>query len=161
MPRRSTSFWVFVALLVIAHFVLHVAVGLDATEAPDLLTVALLLAARSLSGGRAAVLGLVLGLLRDALSLIAFGADAIVLTVLGYLGSRTRDFFVGDSLLFTALYLFIGKWVHDALYFVFAGAALEGGSVDQLLIRAPLSALYAAAAGVVALLLYNAFTRER
>src|SRR5690606_32541985 len=62
MPARSVSYGVFVFLLVLAHFVLRLAIGLE-WGTPDLLTVAALLGARRLSGAQAAGLGLVLGLL--------------------------------------------------------------------------------------------------
>ena len=107
---RAWTFWAFIALLVVLDFVLHIAIGLGAT-APDLLTVALLLAARRLSSAGAAALGLVFGLLRDALSLIAFGAEAVTMTLLGY--GTVRDYFLGEGMLFIAGYLFVGKWLHE------------------------------------------------
>ncbi|HEX7118925.1 MAG TPA: rod shape-determining protein MreD [Longimicrobiales bacterium] len=157
---RAWTYWAFIALLVALNFTLHLAIGIGAT-APDLLTVALLLAARRLGGVAAAALGLVLGLLRDALSLVAFGADAVALTVLGYLGARSRDLFVGETLTFVALYLFAGKWLHDVIYYLVAGAAVRGDAVSRLLIEAPIAALYAAVAGTAALLLYRLVTGER
>ncbi|HEX6940140.1 MAG TPA: rod shape-determining protein MreD [Longimicrobiales bacterium] len=157
---RAWTFWVFIALLIVVNFLLHLAIGLGAT-APDLLTVAVLLAARRLRPAPAAALGLALGLLRDALSLIAFGADAVALTVLGFLGARSRDLFVGESLAFVALYLFVGKWLHDVIYYLIAGADVRGSAVVRLLIEAPLAAVYAAVAGTAALLLYRLVTGER
>lgn len=156
---RAWTFWAFIALLVALDFVLHIAIGLG-TTAPDLLTVALLLGARRLGGAGAAALGLVLGLLRDALSLIAFGAEVITLTLLGYLGSRSRDLFIGEGLLFTAVYLFVGKWLHDVIYFMIAGAAVRGPTVTRLLVEAPIAAAYAAVAGTVAFLLYRLVSGE-
>ncbi len=157
---RPWTFWAFIALLVIAHFTLHLAFGLGAT-APDLLTVAVLLGARRLGGGAAAALGFALGLLRDALSLVAFGADAVAMTVVGFLGARSRDLFIGDSVVFVALYLFLGKWLHDAIYYLVGGHGVNGDAVARLLIEAPLASLYAAAAGTAALLLYRLITGER
>ncbi len=157
---RAWTFWAFIALLVALDFVLHIAIGLGST-APDLLTVALLLGARRLSGAGAAALGLVLGLLRDALSLIAFGAEVITLTVLGYLGARSRDLFIGEGMLFIGAYLFVGKWLHDVIYFTIAGAAVRGHTVTRLLVEAPIAAAYAAVAGTVAFLLYRLITGER
>lgn len=157
---RSWPFWTFIVLLVVAHLILHLALGLEA-EAPDLLTVAVLLAARRLSGAAAAAVGLVVGLVRDSLSLVAFGVDGITLTILGYLGARSRDFFVGESLVFIGLYLFIGKWLHDLIYYLIAGSALPGNTVYRLLVQAPLGALYAAAAGLIALLIYRVVSGER
>lgn len=157
---RSWPYWIFIALLVLTYFALHLGLGL-AAEVPDLLTVAVLLGARRLGGVGAAALGLVLGLLRDSLSLVAFGADAVTLTIIGYVGARSRDFFIGDSLLFVAVYLFVGQWAHDILYYLLAGSAMRGDAVMYLFVRAPLMALYSAAAGIVGLLLYRLVTGDR
>jgi rod shape-determining protein MreD len=158
--RNPASFWVFFALVIVTHFVLHVALGLGDT-APDLLTAALLLGVRRTRSSVGAALGLVLGVLHDALSVNAFGADAVTLTLLGYAGARSRDLFEGDSLLFVAAYLFIGKWLHDALYWVFARSAQASDAVSHLLINVPVAAAYAAAGGIAALLIYRASTGER
>ena len=157
--RTKPSFWVFIVLLFIVHLILHVAVGLRAT-APDLVTVAVLLAARRLAGAQAAAVGLVLGILVDALSLTAFGALAVVFTVLGFLGARSRDLFDGDSLLFVGAYVFLGKWLRDAFYMVITHSA-HSESWGVLLTGTPVSALYAASAAMIALTLYRAATGER
>ncbi len=156
---RAWAYWTFVALLVLLNFTLHLALGLQA--APDLLTVAVLIAARRLGGAAAAGLGFALGLLRDALSLVAFGADAVTLTLVGFLGARSRDLFIGESLAFLGVYLFIGKWLHDTIYYLVAGRSMRGDAVVNLLIEAPLASLYAAVAGVIAVLLYRLVTGER
>jgi rod shape-determining protein MreD len=157
--RNPLSFWVFFALLLVSHFVLHIALGLG-PSVPDLLTVALLLAARRVRGALAAGLGLALGILNDAFSATSFGADAVALTVLGYLGARSRDLFDGDSLLFVGVYLFFGKWLHDALYWVLVPEA-RGNALGQLLIQAPIAALSTAVGGAIALLVYRTSTGER
>lgn len=156
--KGGLPFWIFVALLVLLHFTLHLGLGIG-SAAPDLLTVAVLLSARQLSGGAAAAVGFVLGLLEDSVSLGAFGAAAATQTVMGYLGARSRDLFVGDSALFLALYLFLGAWVQDALYYSLAAVVRRGGSVHALLIQAPIAAAYAAMAGTVAVLLYRSARR--
>ncbi|MEJ2679704.1 MAG: hypothetical protein P8174_11635, partial [Gemmatimonadota bacterium] len=115
MNRGTWGPWFLVVLLVVAHLLLHVTFGIG-RGAPDLLTLALLLGARRLSVGPAAAFGLGLGLLQDSLSALAFGAASATYAVLGVVGSRSRDVFVGDSLLFMGLYLFAGKWLHDILY---------------------------------------------
>jgi len=152
------SFWGFIATLVVLHFVLHLSLGIGGS-APDLLTLAVLLSARQLAGGKAAGLGFVLGLLEDAVSLAAFGAAAITQTVIGYLGARSRDLFVGESLLFLSLYLFLGAWLQDALYYGVAASVRRGHAVQSLLVQSPLEALYVAAAGVVAMVIYRTVVR--
>ncbi len=153
-------FWVFVAVLVVLHFFLHLGLGLGAS-APDLLTAAVLLAARVLPGAPAALLGLVLGLLQDALALRSFGAEAVTQAVLGFVGAHSRDFFVGESAAFVGIYLFVGKWAHDVLFWVLARPGGGSGVLARLFVQAPLAALYAAACGVVALFLYRAAAGER
>lgn len=153
--RSSPSFWVFIVLIVLLHFILHVAVGLDTVA--DLLTVAVLLASRRRTGFGAALIGLGLGILGDALSLTTFGALALVYTVIGFLGARSRDLFEGDSLLFVGVFVFIGKWLRDALYLVLTRTEPWG----SLLTSAPLAALFAALAAMVGLVLYRAATGER
>lgn len=157
---RSWPYWVFIALLVILYFTLQLGLGLG-REVPDLLTVAVLLGARRFGGIGSAALGFVLGLLRDSLSLTSFGADAVTLTVLGFLGSRSRDYFVGESLAFIAVYLFVGLWLHEVIHLLLAGQAIRGSVWSQLFVQAPLMSLYAAAVGIVALLLYRLVTGDR
>lgn len=156
--KDGVPFWLFIGLLLVAYFFLHLTLGLE-TGAPDLLTVAVLLAARQLPGGGAAAVGFALGLLDDAASVTAFGAAAATFTIIAYIGARSRDLFVGDSLLFLTLYLFVGVWAQEILYYLLAPALRHGDAVDALLMQAPLQALYAAAVGLVAILVYRTLTR--
>jgi rod shape-determining protein MreD len=158
MAGRSNNvgFWTFIIILVVLHLVAHVALGWRGL-APDLLTIALLLGVRRLTGSGAAGLGLALGLLNDGLSLEAFGALAVTYAVVGFLGARSRDLFEGDSLLFVAVYIFLGKVLRDVLYQTLT--RIEPWS--DLWSTTPLAALYAAVAGVIALTLYRAATSDR
>jgi rod shape-determining protein MreD len=152
----------FLVVLALLHLLLQIGFGL-ATGAPDLLVVALLLGARRMAAPAAAALGLVLGVVYDAVALLAFGSGAVVLTILGYLGARTRELFVGESLAFSAVYLFLGKWLHVLLLALMLrygrGAAVEW--TPLLLVEAPLAALYTAVAGVVALAVYRGGTGQK
>jgi len=156
--KVGVGFWIFIAVLVILHFFLHLTLGVG-VRGPDLLTVAVLLGARPLSGGGAAGLGFGLGLLEDAVSIAAFGAAAATYTIIAYIGSRSRDLFVGESVLFVTAYLFLGKWVQEALYYGLAGAVRRGEPVEMLLMQAPLNALYTAVAGVAAMIIFRAIQR--
>lgn len=142
--------WAVVGALAFLHFLLHVGLGLGGWV-PDLLTVALLVGARETHMGVGAGLGFAFGLMEDAFSLLSFGANTVALTVVGILGARTRDLFVGDSLLFLAFYLLVGKWLRDAVHWIMAGEGVRGPVVDQLLVQSPMQSLYAAAVGIVVL----------
>lgn len=154
-PTTRWSYWVLIALLVVLHFVLRIGMGLQEL-APDLLVIALLLAAREARAGTAAGLGLLLGILDGAVVPFTLGASAVVLTLLGFLGARSRDLFAGDSYLFLAIYLFAGKWLFDTLLYLLTGQAFAPGA-SYLLLISPLAALYAAAVGLVSYAAYRAF----
>ena len=137
-----------VPTLVVLHFLLHVGFSVDRV-APDLLTLALLLAARETGMGLAAGLGFFLGLLEDAFSVLAFGASTLAMTLIGALGARTRDLFVGDSLRFFFLYLGAGKLLRDLVYWVVAGETIREPFVSSVLVDGGLAAVYVAVVGVI------------
>jgi rod shape-determining protein MreD len=140
--------WGIVAVLVVLHFLIHLGLGVG-RSAPDLLTLALLIGARDLRMGTGAGLGFVFGLLEDSFSLLTFGSNTIAMTVVGALGARTRDLFVGDSALFTVLYFFVGKWVHDLALWLLMGAALRESFLFTMLVQATLGAVYVAGVGMI------------
>lgn len=150
MTRRGRGALAVVVLVLAAlHFLLHVTFGLGAV-APDLLVVALLVLARRVGMGVAALVGFAFGLMEDALSLVAFGANALSLAAVGALGARTRDLFVGDSILFMAAYLAAGKWLRDSMHWVLMGSG-RGDVLAAFVVQAPAGALYAAGAGLAVL----------
>lgn len=148
--------WGTVTVLVLLHFLLHLGIGLDEV-APDLLTVALLLAAREVGVGTGAAIGFVFGLLEDAFSILAFGASTLALTVVGAGGARTRDLFVGDSLFFLVAYLFLGKWTRDAIHWVMVGEGLREPFVQAMLVEGSIAAAYATGVGLIAMTISGAW----
>ena len=146
--RTPSRIWRVFGFLILLHFGLHLSLGLG-EGAPDLLVVALLIGAREVDIGRGAGIGFFLGLLDDAFSVLAFGANTFALTLVGLGGARTRDLFVGDSLLFLTSYLVLGKWIRDLLHWVAVGEGLRESFVDTMLIQSPISAAYAGLIGVV------------
>ncbi len=150
--KTPVLFWGVVVALFLLHFILHVGLGLG-REAPDLLIVALLLAARELGAGHAAGVGLVLGLLEDALSVLSFGANAVALTLLGILGGVTRDLFVGDSLFFLVSYFLLGKWTRDLIHWLMVGEGLRQPFLEQVMLQGLLGGAYAAVVGVAVMAL--------
>lgn len=155
---RRWGLWVLVAGLFLAHFVLHVGLGLG-RGAPDFLTIGLLLASREVGVGTAAAVGFVFGLVEDALSVLAFGANTVAMTAVGIVGAYTRDLFVGDSKLFVVSYFFAGKWMRDFVHWVMVGEELRQGFWDQVMVQGVIGAAYAAVVGVVLVSLFGR-TRE-
>lgn len=146
--RPAWRVWATVLVLAVLHFFLHLGMGLD-DRAPDLLTLALLLAAREVGMGVAAGIGFAFGLLLDAFSVLAFGANTIAMTLVGMAGARTRDLFVGDSFFFVVSYLFLGKWMKDLIHWVMVGEAVREPFVQAMLVETSLAAGYAALVGVL------------
>ncbi len=134
-------------VLVVLHLTLHIGFGLGG-GAPDLLTLGLLIAAREMGMGGAALLGIVLGLLEDALSPLSFGANAAAMAVVGAIGAGTRDLFVGDSPWFGISYLFLGKWLRDTLHWALVGQELREPFTRAVLLDGSLAALYLTVVGV-------------
>lgn len=154
-----TTLVLVVGGLAVLHFLLHVGFGVG-LAAPDLLTVGLLLAAREMRSGWAAGLGLAFGLLEDALSVLAFGANAVTMALLATAGARTRELFVGDSLTFAVSYFFIGKWLRDIVHWFLVGDELRRPFLEQAVLQGFAGAAYAAVVGV-AVLLVTGMSTER
>jgi rod shape-determining protein MreD len=144
--KGRTVLWIIIPLLVVAHFLLHVGLSLG-RGAPDLLTLALLLAVREVGMGWGGGLGFFFGLLEDAFSVLAFGANTLALTIVGILGAGTRDFFVGDSLLFLFSYLSMGGFLRILIHWAVAGEAMRGPFLSSVLVDGGISALYMASVG--------------
>lgn len=156
---RHWGLWVAVGILVLLHLLLHLGLGWGGWV-PDLLAVALLLGSRDLRLGPGAGFGFLLGLLEDAFSLLAFGANAVTFTLLGMAGSRTRDLFVGDSALFMVSYLALGVWLRTVLHWILAGPPARGDLVEVVILKGIPGAIYAAGVGFIALLASGSWQRE-
>jgi rod shape-determining protein MreD len=157
---KNREYLVFIIILIAIDLSLHVGLGFGA-GAPDLLTVAALLSARRLTGVKASLVGLVLGLLADSLSVVSFGASAVAMVIVCFLGARTRDMFEGNSTLFIGAYLFLGKWLRDAIWFGAAPAAHDGDPISILWTALPLHALITAVCGAIAIMIFRAVVGER
>ena len=147
MTRRAVP-GLLVPLLVVVHFFLHVGFGIE-RAAPDLLTLALLLAARETGMGTGGAMGFFFGLLEDAFSVLAFGASTLAMTVVGILGARTRELFVGDSLLFFFVYLSAGKLLREMIHWGVAGELAREPFLNVVLIDGGIAAIYLASVGLL------------
>ena len=163
-PRLGIGSGAVVALtmiLVFSHFVLRLGLGMGA-GAPDLLTVALLLHVRRVHFGTAACVGFILGMLEDAFSLVAFGANTMAMTVVGILGVQTRAFFVSTtSLSFNIVYFVTGKWLRDFIHWILQQAAgVTNGFIEPMILNGVPAALYAALVGVLVVRLIGPFSES-
>ena len=149
----SLRLFLLCTALILSHLLLHVGLALGSV-APDLAVVALLMASRALGSAGGAALGFVLGLLEDAFAGASFGANVFALTAVGAAGARTRGPFAGGSIPFLAVFLALGKWSRDMLAWIASDPAARPALDDLALVESPLSALYAAAAGLAARLLF-------
>jgi rod shape-determining protein MreD len=154
MEGTRWRFALFIAGLVVLHFVLRVGLGLGVL-APDLLVVALLLASRRMRPGGAAGLGFLLGVLEGSANPTVFGAASLALSVVGYLGSRSREWLAGDDPVTMVAYFFVGTLLYEALLYVLLALMGAGGSAMALAIPAVFASLYAAAVGLGASALYR------
>ncbi len=116
----------------------------------DFLTIAVLLAAVRVRPGAAALIGLVLGLLADALTPSAFGCGALALTLVAYGASTLKAVFFADNAALSALFVFAGKWIFDVVYLVSERRIRGAELLVQLLLWSPLAATVTA---ITALLL--------
>jgi len=157
---NSPGLWFVVFFLVLLHLLFQVGLGVGGWV-PDLLTVALLLGSREVRTGTGAAMGFVFGLMEDAFSLLAFGANTLTLTLLGIVGARTRDLFVGDSFRFMISYLVLGTWMRGLVHWLVAGAAVRAPFVETLLLRGIPASFYAALVGIAALLVSGSWKREQ
>ena len=145
---RKTVFRLLVPSLVVLHFFIHVGFGIE-RAAPDLLTLALLLAARETGLGLGGAMGFFFGLLEDAFSVLAFGASTVAMTVVGILGARTRELFVGDSPLFFFVYLSAGKLLREMIHWAVAGEMVREPFLNLVLIDGGIAAIYLASVGLL------------
>jgi len=145
LERAQNRVGLAVTLLVLAFTHFALAPLFDSWYfSPNLLVCAVLIAGRELRPGAAAAVGFVLGLLEDSMAVSYFGLATILLTLIGFLGSLTRDLFLGEERLFMGTYLFVGTWVYEAASYLLMGAA--GDPASYLLLQAPLDAI---ATGIV------------
>ena len=145
---RTVFIWIVVLVLCVVHFILHIGLSYG-RGAPDLLTLGLLIAARETSLGKASVVGLAAGLLEDAMSVLAFGANSIAMTIVAVGGAVTRDLFVGDSRHFLPAYVFAGKWTRDLVHWIAVGEGVRQPFVEQVVVQGAIGSAYVAGIALV------------
>jgi rod shape-determining protein MreD len=144
-------------VLVLLHFSLRPLLGWRAS--PDFLVIALLLVAIRVRPGTAALIGLVMGIIADSVTMHAFGASALSMTIVGFAASWLKAVFFADDIVLNAFFFFLGKWAFDVLYVLAEQNEGAGGVLMQLLVWSPLTAAVTAAAGIITLLVLRPVLR--
>lgn len=146
-------------LLVALHFTLRPL--LDWRAGVDFLVIGVLLVAVRARPGAAALVGLLLGLVLDAMHPEALGAGALGMTVMAFAASRLKAAFFADDLGLNAVFVFGGKVMFDVISTVAEGRLGVGALAWQLLLWTPLSALATAVVGVVVMAIVRPSIDER
>ncbi|MFN2398544.1 MAG: rod shape-determining protein MreD [Gemmatimonadaceae bacterium] len=157
-PSEVVRTLIAFAMLVVLHFTVRPLLAWRAS--PDFLVIALLLVAIRVRPGSAAVVGFFVGLVTDSLSLHAFGAGALSMSVVAFVASWLKAVFFADDLSLNAFFFFLGKWAFDLLYLVVARQPSSDSVLMQMLVWFPLSAAVTALAGVATLLVLRPMLRR-
>lgn len=153
-------FAALLAALVLAQFTVRGRFGGERL-APDFLLLALQLYAIRAERGAGAVAGLVLGLLRDALTPASFGAGALAHTLVGYFTGWGRAVFFTENVIVNGAFFFAGTWLRNAVVSVASGTLRDERLVHELLVTSPLQGLTTAAVGVALLLVLRGWPVAR
>ena len=123
--------------------------------APDFLLLALMIYTIRANPGRGAVAGLIVGLLRDAITPASFGAGALAHTLVGYLSAWGKAVFFAENLFVNGCLFFAGTWLRN-LVVALASGTLQGSQLGwELLVWSPLQSLTTAVTGVLVVWLFS------
>jgi rod shape-determining protein MreD len=140
-------------LLILLHFYVRPRLW-DARVSPDFLMIGLIVFAMRSGPGMAAMGGLLVGLVSDALSPARFGAATLAHTLVGYLAAWGRAVFFADNLLVNAGFVAVGVWLRN-LIVLLASDTAHGGLLRELFIYSPLQALVTALFAMLLLLAFR------
>jgi rod shape-determining protein MreD len=148
-----------IVLLVLAHFSIRPIVG---GRAPlDFLAIAVLFTAVRVRPGAAALIGFAAGMIVDALTPVSFGAGALAFTLVAYAASWLKAVFFADHVALTGLFVFLGKWLFDAIYLVSGRGSRGTDLLVQLVLWSPIAAAITALIAVLLLTLFRPLYRSQ
>lgn len=147
--RTTLAFVILVAL----HFTLRPIFFAGWRASPDFLLIALLLVAIRVRPGTAALIGFIMGIIVDTMTLHAFGASALAMSCVGFVASWMKAIFFADDLVLNAFFFFVGKWAFDILYLLATHESVAGELVKQALVWSPLAAAMTSLTGIITLIM--------
>ena len=160
--RRSDRYRypIIMTLLVVLQFTVRDQLGGDRV-APDFLLLALLLYTIRAEPGKSAAAGFLVGLLRDALTPVSFGAGALAHTIVGFFSSRAKAVFFAEHVFVKGCVFFAGTWIRN-LIVLLASGGLESSQVAwELLVWSPLQGLSTALVGTAVLWFFRGWLAPR
>jgi len=147
-------------LLVVLQFTVRSHLGGDRI-APDFLLLALLLYTIRAEPGKSALAGFIIGLLRDAMTVVSFGAGMLAHTLVAFASSWAKAVFFAEHVFVKGCLFFAGTWLRNFLVLAISGK-LQGSQVAwELLVWSPLQGLTTALVGVVVLWFFGGWLSPR
>ena len=136
-------------ILIMLHYTVRPLLGWRAPI--DFMLIAALFGAVRMRPGVAALYGMALGLISDALAVTGFGAAALALSIVAFSASYLKAVFFADNLALNAFFLFVGKWVFDIIVVLAARRIVGAELAMQIFVWSPLAAALTALAGAIVL----------
>ena len=147
-------------VLVLLQFTVRSHLGGDRV-APDFLLLALLIYTIRAEPGKSALAGFIIGLLRDAMTVVSFGAGALAHTLVSFASSWAKAVFFAEHTFVKGCLFFAGTWLRNFIV-LFVSGRLQGAQVAwELLVWSPLQSLTTAFVGVVVLWLFGSWLSPR
>ena len=150
--RRSDRYRypIIMTLLVVLQFTVRDQLGGDRV-APDFLLLALLLYTIRAEPGKSAAAGFLVGLLRDAMTPVSFGAGALAHTIVGFFSSRAKAVFFAEHVFVKGCLFFAGTWIRNLIVLLASGGLQSSQVAWELLVWSPLQGLSTALVGTAVL----------
>jgi len=151
---------IIMTLLVVLQFTVRDQLGGDRV-APDFLLLALLLYTIRAEPGKSAAAGFLVGLLRDALTPVSFGAGALAHTIVGFFSSRAKAVFFAEHVFVKGCLFFAGTWIRNLIVLLASGGLRSSQVAWELLVWSPLQGLSTALVGTAVLWFFRGWLSPR
>jgi rod shape-determining protein MreD len=151
---------IILTLLVVLHFTVRSHLG-DDRVAPDFLLLALLIYTIRAEPGKSAAAGFIIGLLRDAMTPVSFGAGALAHTLVGFFSSWAKAVFFAEHVFVKGCLFFAGTWLRNLIVLLVSGKLQSSQVAWELLVWSPLQGLTTALVGIVVLWFFRGWLSPR
>jgi len=151
---------IILTVLVVLHFTVRSHLG-DDRVAPDFLLLALLIYTIRAEPGKSAAAGFIIGLLRDAMTPVSFGAGALAHTLVGFSSSWAKAVFFAEHVFVKGCLFFAGTWLRNLIVLLVSGKLQSSQVAWELLVWSPLQGLTTALVGIVVLWFFRGWLSPR